>query len=382
MTTNGYNKQRQSYADLLGQYYEEFASTEYVDENPGQGIFQIGTVNAWLENAKNTPIPKLLFDGLWVEGELAILFAATGIGKSVLAVQVGQSIASGVSIPGFAMDAGKKKVLYIDYELSGKQIEGRYACRGAEGFYTNHFRFSDNFFRAEVDSSRWDGSSSLEALEGEVTTAVNELGINVLIVDNLSALSSKTEKADEAVKVMQLLNKLKKNHQLSILVLAHTPKRDDTLPLGVNHLLGSSQLANLCDSMLAIGRASDSSGLDTDLRYIKQIKVRSGELKYGANSVQACKIVKHSNFLSYEFNGEKSEHEYLGQVTNEMHNTRREKIIELHNQGMTQKKIAERLMCSPATVNKYVKELRESESLDYEALESTTPLYSAAAGIH
>ena len=46
-------------------------------------VLEIKTANDWIEEAKNKPIPFQLFGCLWYQGELAILFADTNLGKSV-----------------------------------------------------------------------------------------------------------------------------------------------------------------------------------------------------------------------------------------------------------------------------------------------------------
>ena len=70
----------------------------------------------------------MLFSEFWLEGELCMLFADTNLGKSMLAVQLGDSISRGVAIPGFRLEATPQKVLYIDFELSDKQFEVRYSA--------------------------------------------------------------------------------------------------------------------------------------------------------------------------------------------------------------------------------------------------------------
>ena len=59
--------------------------------------FIIKPANEWIENAKARPKPKMLFGELWFENEVCILFADTNLGKSILAVQAGESITSGKS---------------------------------------------------------------------------------------------------------------------------------------------------------------------------------------------------------------------------------------------------------------------------------------------
>jgi hypothetical protein len=60
----------------------------------------------------------------------------------------------------------------------------------------------------------------------------------VLIIDNLTYLRDETENARNALPLMKFLKELKSKHGLSILALAHTPKRDSSKPLGRNDLQG------------------------------------------------------------------------------------------------------------------------------------------------
>src|ERR1700733_2748316 len=64
-------------------------------------LFTVEKGNRWLELARREPEAKMLFGELWHQGELCMLFADTNTGKSVLAVQIGESIARGQSIEPF-----------------------------------------------------------------------------------------------------------------------------------------------------------------------------------------------------------------------------------------------------------------------------------------
>jgi hypothetical protein len=59
--------------------------------------------------------------------------------------------------------------------------------------------------------------------------------------------------------------------------------------------------------MFAVGM----SIVDPTVRYIKQIKVRTGEFKYGEDHVELCKIEKRGSFLGFEHVGYSSEKEQL-----------------------------------------------------------------------
>lgn len=79
--------------------------------------------NQWIEEARLRPIPKMLFGELWYEGELCILFADTNTGKSILAVQIADSISKGEPICNFQLEVAPQKIVYFDFELSDKQFE-------------------------------------------------------------------------------------------------------------------------------------------------------------------------------------------------------------------------------------------------------------------
>src|SRR6476620_6022909 len=86
-------------------------------------LFNIKPVNDWIAASKKKPAPRYRFGEFWLEGELSILFADTGKGKSVLAVQIAESIARGVPIKPLKLTSKPQKVLYLDFELSDKQFE-------------------------------------------------------------------------------------------------------------------------------------------------------------------------------------------------------------------------------------------------------------------
>src|SRR5690606_8580378 len=122
--------------------------------------------------------------------------------------------------------------------------------------------------------------------------AVVETAAKVLIIDNITYLGNDTEKAKSALPLMKQLQKLKKKYGLSLLVLAHTPKRDMAKPITKNDIQGSKMFINFCDSCFAIG----ASAQDPQVRYLKQVKQRQTEERYGLENVVLCQINKPFNF--------------------------------------------------------------------------------------
>jgi RecA-family ATPase len=257
------------------------------------GLFKVQTANDWIEQAKARPIPKMLFSEFWHEGEVSILFADTNLGKSILAVQIADSISQGNPIPGFKLEAQTQKVLYFDFELTDKQFQNRYSID-----YENPYHFNNNLFRVEInsDSDIPEGMSFEDYLNKSIENAIVETGAKCLVIDNLTYLSAETEKAKNALPLMKQLKALKSKYNLSLLILAHTPKRDLSKPITRNDLQGSKMLINFCDSCFSIGESST----DKSIRYLKMIKARNTEIIYDSENVIECSICKPGNFLKFE----------------------------------------------------------------------------------
>jgi RecA-family ATPase len=61
-------------------------------------LFKVRSANTWLKKPATHEVPKMLFDKFWYEGELCIIFADSNLGKSILAVQIANSINNGCAI--------------------------------------------------------------------------------------------------------------------------------------------------------------------------------------------------------------------------------------------------------------------------------------------
>lgn len=341
--TNNENK----LVDFKTELEKEFQTAEKFDIQ--SNCFNIKTVTKWIEGAKLRPIPKMLFSELWFENEVCILFSDTNLGKSALAIQIANSISKGFNVDGFKLEIPPQKVLYFDFELSDKQLEKRYSNN-----FEDHYEFNSNFLRAEINSEQDippEFQNFEEFLCNSIEQSVVHQDVRILIIDNLTYLKNDTEKAKDALHLMKMLNNLKRKYSLSILVLAHTPKRDATKPISKNDLSGSKMLMNFCDSCFAIGESARESGL----RYLKQIKQRNTEQIYDTHNVIVCKIENPSNFLQFNFIGYESEFEHLKQFTQTDSDDRLTKVLEFKSQGLANTKIAEMLHCSEGTIRHILK---------------------------
>jgi hypothetical protein len=299
-------------------------------------------MNEWLHDAALRPVPKKLCGEVWFEGELTIFFGSTGEGKTAFALQVGNDIASGRSSTGLELESSSQLVLYVDFELSDTQLVRRYAVEhrngDGSGNYVDVYRFDDNLMRIEVNAASrvFDQVTEWEKrLLKEMERAIVDSGAKIVIIDNITWLSRETDKGRFALPLMQRLCDLKKQHGLSVLVLAHTPKRDETQPITLNDLAGSRILANLADSVFAIGKSAADSGI----RYLKQLKVRSAEMLYGMDNVAVFEFGKDNNFLGFMFIGESSEREHLGTLAPDARDELIAKARALRVEGKTRREI-------------------------------------------
>ncbi len=301
-----FNFENISVDDIKNEIAGLLNNTKTDQEN--KGLFTVKSANSWIQQAKTRPIPQMLFSEFWFEGELCILFADTNLGKSILAVQIGNSISKGEYIRGFNFEASKQPILYFDFELSDKQFENRYSKD-----FERHYGFDDNFIRVEINpDADIPSEMTFETyLNHSLELSIMETGAKILIIDNITYLKNETEKARDALPLMKHLKELKTRYGLSILALAHTPKRDATKPITRNDLQGSKMLINFCDSSFSIGESST----DKNLRYLKQIKSRNTEIIYDSENIILCQINKPENFLQFEFLHFSTEREHLKHIS-------------------------------------------------------------------
>lgn len=314
--------------------YADFAAKKDIQiEKSKFGMLELQDANSVIRDAAQRPDPKMLYKELWYEGEVSCLFADTNSGKSLLAVQIGTEIAK------------SEKVLYLDLELSDKQFQLRYSDEGVL------YEFPQNFYRVAIDRMSIPEGDFEEAIMKDIETMVDKTGAKILIIDNLTWLCTQAEKGSDASILMRRLLNLKFKYGLSMLCVAHTPKRNMCSPITQNDLAGSKRLINFFDSSFAIG----VSAKDEAIRYIKQIKCRYGSFTYDSGNVIVCHIEKINSFTSFEIDGYSSESEHLKQLTEKDTEELETKIREMVTSGRSYRDTATTLGTSLAKVQRTMK---------------------------
>ena len=309
------------------------------------GVMSIKTANRTILEASLLPTPRALWDSFWYEGELSCLFADSNVGKSILAVQIADRIAR------------TDNVLYLDFELSEKQFQLRYTNE-----HGKPYTFPERLYRVSLDCNSLLEADFEEAIMGGIEQMALQTGCKIFIVDNLTYLCCAMEKGDAAGRLMIQLNNLKKRYGLSVLVLAHTPKRSLDCPITSNDLAGSKRLYNFFDSVFAIGKSAQDGGL----RYVKQLKVRYGTFSHDADNVIIYEIEKVDAFLQFVFRGYSTEKEHLKKLGDNESSQRDCQILQLSRSGKSVREIASQVNCGKSTVSRIIQRNRKVE-------ESTVP---------
>jgi predicted ATP-dependent serine protease len=280
------------------------------------------------------PDPVDLYYGLFNEGEVACLFADSNAGKSIFAVQMADYISR------------YRKVLYVDCELSEKQFQLRYTCKEI-GF---RYVFSDNFYRAEIDSEHIGIQNYDEAIIKDIESAALQTVSKIVIIDNLTYLCNSSEKGDVAGLFMMRLIALKKKHLLTLLIISHTPKRNLSNPITQNDLAGSKKLYNFFDNVFAIGQ----SAKDKRIKFIKQVKVRASEYIYDSDNVIIYEITNEGGYVHFLHKGYGKDSEHLKDRTEEGDLQNYTNIMTLHKDGKSVREIADLVNMSKTTVHRII----------------------------
>ena len=310
------------------------AAVEAATHTTDIGMLAIKTVNDTILDASREPDPEPLYDKLWYQGEVSCLFADSNIGKSLFAVQIAEGIAS------------RHRVLYLDCELSAKQFQDRYTNKATGALH----RFPDNFLRASIVPARMDLKDWEDRILGNIEQAALQLHTPVIIVDNIGYLCNNAEKGQDAGTFMMKLLKLKQQYAWSILIIAHTPKRHAWAPITQNDLAGSKKLFNYFDSVFAIGLSSK----DENLRFVKQLKVRTGGFTYGPSNVMVFEIAKDDDMVRFNFLYTEPEKNHLSEPEDTDLIARDMQVVELHKQGMKYREIAAQMGISKTMVGKII----------------------------
>lgn len=222
--------------------------------------------NEFMQNCYKAT-PPVSIDGTRLRtGEVTFFFGSTGAGKSITVMDL--AIRNAHKLSG--------NVLAIDAENKSHQISERYP----EGF-----KFPPNFLM--MDMTIFLANTDGVLTEDLILDIIKLHNIQLLIVDNLGFISPEAVQDQKAShRLIKMFWSVVVKSQISLLIVAHTPKRENDKPLEIKDLEGSAKISNYADSIVAVGR--DSNGT----RYLRTLKTRS---QFDPNEVELFDIVRLAN---------------------------------------------------------------------------------------
>lgn len=179
---------------------------------------------------------------------IVMLYASRGVGKTFLALSMACAAAGGFDL--LRWKAIKpRKVLYVDGEMSAQTMQER--LEGVmQGILSDSTATipSDNFKILNVTSQK-DFSLDLAMKEDQQALEKHLNGIDLLVIDNLSTLTSvKENEADSWLDVQQWLIKLRQRN-VSTLLVHHAGKGGSQR--------GTSRKEDILDTVIALKKSSD-----------------------------------------------------------------------------------------------------------------------------
>lgn len=238
---------------------------------------------------------RLLFGELWREGEVALLLGEAGVGKSLLAVQIAETLARGRrSRPFFpiSMDTpAAKRVLFFDLEQTDARFVERYSVpRTGRVNGVRRYSFSSKFDRRTLDPEyempsvfKGDLDKYLRWAMAGVIAGTNP---DVIIIDGLAYFASGASADRYAIRVMRMLKTWAAAEGISVLVTAHAKVQARRRPLSLSDIAVSRRLGDLADSVFILGRST----LGDDIRYLKHLKSVSSKIMFGENNVAVYRL--------------------------------------------------------------------------------------------
>ncbi len=316
--------------------------TSNFDENFNENITDIYDGSQWkgidplsyrqIVSSSPPAFEYAMFPWLPIQG-IAFIFAATGVGKTLFAMNAGYAMASGGNFLRYKCPK-PRRVLYVDGEMAFNQVYSRFMSIVKQ---QGKLLFEDNFMLYTPDKANIRPFKICQP-EGQAfyTSKVEENGIDVLILDNLSVLSAFDENSSSEWKAIQdwLLSLREKG--ITIMVVHHSGKDK-------SGYRGTSRMLDCADSAICL---QNMCGDDLES---EKIMARKFKISYPKNrhfgGIHAIPFEVSLSEDGWSFD------------SSDKNNTQR--IMEMLDMGMKAPQIAKSMSVTDTYVYKIIREQRK-----------------------
>ena len=294
-----------------------------------------------------------LFASAIHKGDVGVVVAAKGVGKTTLFMQIADKIARGESTGLWPQyDEGShdpQKVLYYDGELTETDMFNRY--------YRYSYDFSDNVERYNK-SSFHSIDDVLHDVEGKVATGYISSDATV-VIDNVTKLME-TSQVDKIKKFNDRIDAIHaqaeaKGIKLTIISIIHVRSKEypEGKPIRLKDAAGGSDLINFGNFVIALERPKKEKG-------VLLVKILNARGEPEPDKVCVLKRMDDAPCLRFEYCGEMDEKDALagtGMLTGQKEPSKQEKQLEQAQEiktyidsGHTQDEAAARFNVSRQTI--------------------------------
>lgn len=185
--------------------------------------------------------------------EFMLLHATAKVGKSMLALNIGLSVATGRDFLG--MVTNKSKVLYLQTEIANTSLKDRIENM-LDGFDEESYDNASSNLLIANNRIRLDEPEGIELIKKELTS----IQPNLLIIDPLYDLHRKNEdNATEMAPLLSDLREIARSCDCAIILIHHQGKRGESSTGNPGHACrGSSAFADVPD--ISISLTKDKNG--------------------------------------------------------------------------------------------------------------------------
>ena len=295
-----------------------------------------------LLSKKLETLPKLI-DPIFPKVGLVCLAGSSDTGKSALLRQLCLHVVTGEDrFIGFPVTPTHKKAIYVSTEDDSQAVS----------YLLNIQNKAKNYTPEQLEGLKYifESENVLETID----TLLMSDPVDVVVIDCLTDLFGGKGSLNESTQVRAFLNPYKEladRHQCLVIFLHHTGKRTDESEPSKRNLLGSQGI----EAKMRMVAELRADPVDTSIRHLCLVKGNYLSAEYKKESY----VLRFDDDMIFKNTGNRKPFEELQkQRSPERSPEQREQlitqVIELHNAGVPQRKIAEQLKIALGTVNNYV----------------------------
>ena len=248
----------------------EVTSVTLVDLINTQTLYKRGFQTMSLGDFVNTKMKeyKYLIENVLVQKGITLVASTDGVGKSLLASQLGLSLTTGSPFMGYFPILKTAPVMLIQFELEDEELQRR-VKRQLEGFgnvTTSQPYYFGKRDKSKIFENKWDYI--------ELTLDDHSFYEGVVIIDNLyTSTELNISNNDECRRLLQKIDFIKMKYDTAFVLLGHFTKTEPGTPLRKEDVEGGKSLTNYVNNTLLLGRST----LNPEMRIGKLMKVRKGK---------------------------------------------------------------------------------------------------------